>query len=122
MIPRYLYSQPPPHTLNHARPSFSFSFSSCCCYYYHSVYYIPWQGRRYSVSQRLRIVGMVCYHYLLAVVYEETTCKRHMTTVLTHASHDLSRTGQVITCSKWQSLLLSTRQCWQWKLHPRAIG
>lgn len=29
------------------------------------------------------------------MVYEETTSKRHPTTVLTHASHDLSRTGQV---------------------------
>lgn len=49
---------------------------------YHSVYYIPWQGRRYSVSQRLRIVDMVYYDYLgkvLVVVSEETTCKRHPT-------------------------------------------
>lgn len=118
MIPtgRYLYSQPPPPPPPYFEscPSifFFFFFLLLLSGYYHSVYYIPWQGRRYSFSQRLRIVGMVCYDYLLAVVYEETTCKRHPTTVLTHASHDLSRTGQVIS---WQSLLLSTRQCWQWK-------
>lgn len=97
MIPRYLYSQFL-HTYFEscpARPSF---FFSCCCCCYYSVYYIPWQGQRYSVSQRLRIVDMVYYDYLgkvLVVVYEETTCKRHPTTVLMHPMPRMISAGRV---------------------------
>lgn len=126
MIPtgRYLYSQPP---LNfESCPSIFFFFLFLLLLLLgiiRSTIYLGRAGDTVSLNgcALLAWCAMITYLPWCMVVYEETTCKRHPTTVLTHASHDLSRTGQVIS-SKWQSLLLSTRQCWQWKGQPRATG